>query len=48
MKCRWDDYRRAAERMQWSELMYQKGYVSKARFESEKAAFKKAKSRLGF
>jgi hypothetical protein len=41
------EYRRAADRMQWSEQMYKKGYVSKAQVEAEKLSFKKAEHSLG-
>jgi hypothetical protein len=44
---RWDDYQRAADRLEWAERMYKKGYVSKAQVESEKLAFKKARTSLG-
>ena len=37
-----DDYRRASDRMQWAERMYEKGYVSKAQVESAKVSFKRA------
>jgi hypothetical protein len=46
MKRRWDDYRRASDRMEWSGRMYQRGYVSKAQYQSEKAAFQRAKLQL--
>ncbi len=37
-----DDYRRASDRMQWAERMYEKGYVSKAQVDSAKVSFKRA------
>jgi hypothetical protein len=37
-----DVYRRASDRMQWAERMYEKGYVSKAAVEGEKVSFKRA------
>jgi hypothetical protein len=42
-----DDYRRAADRMQWAERMYKKGYVSTAAFENEKLSFKRTGDELG-
>ena len=47
MKQRRYEYRRAADRMQWSERMYKKGYVSKAQLKAEQEAFKRAESWLG-
>lgn len=41
------DYRWAADRTQWAERMYQKGYVSKAQVESEKLALRRARDSLG-
>ena len=41
------DYRRAADRMQWAERMHQKGYVSKERFDIERASYRKAGLPLG-
>jgi hypothetical protein len=41
------DYRRAADRMQWAERMYEKGYVSKTLVEGEKVSFKRALFELG-
>ena len=40
------NFRRAADRMHWAERMHQKGYVSKAQFDFEKAAFRKAANSL--
>jgi hypothetical protein len=42
-----EDYRRAADRMQWAEQMHKKGYVSKAQFDAEKISFQKAAISLG-
>lgn len=42
-----DDYRRAADRIEWAERMYQKGYVSKAALRNEKLSFKKTTHQLG-
>ncbi len=39
-----DDYQRAAARLRWSEMMYHRGYVSKAQFESETAAYQRAEA----
>jgi len=41
-----NDYRRAADRMQWAERMYKKGYVSKAEFAHEELFFKRAADEL--
>jgi hypothetical protein len=41
------EYRRAADRMQWAEQMHKKGYVSKERFDIERASFRKAALPLG-
>jgi hypothetical protein len=42
-----DDYRRAADRVAWTERMYKKGYVSKAQLDVERVSFKNAQSSLG-
>ncbi len=36
------DYQRAADRIEWAERMYNKGYLSKAVLASEKLSYKKA------
>jgi hypothetical protein len=41
------DYRRAADRMEWAERMYEKGYLSKAQIETEKVNLKRALFELG-
>ena len=41
------DYRRAADRMQWAERMHKKGYVSRERFDIERASYRKAALPLG-
>ena len=42
-----NDYRRAADRMQWAERMYKKGYVSKAVFDYEKLSLRNTGYELG-
>jgi hypothetical protein len=37
-----DDYQRAADRMEWAERMYKKGYVSKAQVDLERNGLKRA------
>jgi hypothetical protein len=41
------NYRRAADRMQWAERMHKKGYLSHARFDIERASYRKAALPLG-
>jgi hypothetical protein len=41
------DYRRAADRTQWAERMYKKGYVSRAQVDSEKLSLRRAGYSLG-
>ena len=41
------DYRRAADRMEWAERMYEKGYLSKAQVETEKVNLKRVLFELG-
>ena len=42
-----EDYRRAADRMQWAERMHKKGYASKAVFDAHKDSFHKTAISLG-
>jgi hypothetical protein len=40
-------YQRAADRKEWAERMYKKGYVSKAALTNEEVSYKKAADVLG-
>jgi hypothetical protein len=37
-----NEYSRAADRMEWAERMYEKGYISKAQVESERIGLQRA------
>jgi len=41
-----DDYRRAADRMQWAERMHKKGYLSTAEFANVELSFKRSAEEL--
>ena len=41
-----NDYQRAADRIEWAERMYKKGYVSDAVFANEKRSFTRAAHEL--
>ncbi len=41
------DFQRAADRVEWAERMYEKGYVSKAQFANEERSFKRVADELG-
>ncbi len=42
-----NDYQRAADRVDWAECMYKKGYISKAALANEELSLKRAAHALG-